>query len=168
MENNRFWTFLVLALAAAEVSMAASIQQITYTGIVAGAAGFVALGAKHLTEQEAVEKGKNNRMKIGLLLMTPLVEVMILFGAALNRLIPKYMAVAAVGIVLLQGFIREGLVNKLRKSLPPRIGEDNRIAVISVTLLLTHFNSYFLVYGIMLVIGMAAFDTADLLYRGYE
>lgn len=172
MRNRRFYGYTALSLILAVIT-AVLIQNLSnYLGLAAGITAIGALGFYELSERKASRTGKDRNMKIASLFTKPFYEIIILVSIMVSlisldtsNLSFQYLGLSVIGAVLLTQLIEEKMINRLRTSVKPRLGQKIRVGTIVLTLFLSSLNQFYIFYG-MLIVGLtAAYDVLDIIYR---
>lgn len=172
MRNQRFYGYTALSIVSA-VLTAVLIQNLSgYLGVVAGLTALGALGFYELAERKASRTGKDRNMKITSSLTQPLYELVILVpllvklvNLDLSNPMFQYLGFSVISSVLLIQLTEEKMINKLRKNLKPKFGQQVRISTIVLTLFLSVLNSFYIFYGMAIVGISTAYDLFDIIYR---
>ena len=172
MRNQRFYGYIALTILSAALT-AFLVQNLSgYLGI---AAGITALGSfvfYELAERKVSRTGKDRKMKITSSFTEPFYEILILAPILVNlisldssNISFQYLAFSVLGVVLLAQLVEEKMINRLKKSVKPSLGQKIRLSTTVMTLFLSALNPFYIFYG-MLIVGLtAAYDLFDIIYR---
>lgn len=172
MRNQQFYGYTVLSLISA-VLTAILIQNLSgYLGVAAGITALGALTFYELAERKASRTGKTGKMKVTSSFIGPFYELIILVPL-LVKLISldtsnisfHFLGFSVLGSVLLAQLVEEKLLNKLRKTVKPQLGQQIRIGTIILALFLSSFNPFYIFYGMCIVGLTASYDLFDVIYR---
>lgn len=172
MRNQRFYGYTTLSVILAALT-AVLIQNLSgYLGIIAGITALGALGFYELAERKASRTGKDQKMKVTAAFTKPFYELVILVPL-LVKLISldtsnvsfHYLGFSVIGAVLLTQLIEEKMVNRLRKTVKPQLGQKIRLSTVVLTLFLSTLNPFYIFYGMWIVGLTAAYDLFDIIYR---
>lgn len=144
----------------------------TYLGIAAGITALGSLVFYELAERKASRTGKDRKMKIVSSFTEPFYEILILVPVLVNlisldssSLLFQYLAFSVIGIVILAQLVEEKMINRLKKSVKPKLGQKVRLSTTAMTLFLSALNPFYIFYG-MLIVGLtAAYDLFGIIYR---
>lgn len=172
MRNQRFYGYTALSLILAVLTAVLIHNLSDYLGMAAGITAIGALGSYELAERKSSRTGKDRYMKITSLFTKPFYEIIILVPI-LVKLISldtsnisfQYLGFSVIGVVLLTQLIEEKMINRLRKSVKPRLGQKIRIGTVVLTLFLSSLNQFYIFYGMWIVGLTAAYDLLDTIYR---
>lgn len=165
MENQKFYLYIVSALISAALTAFFLNSGLEYKGIAAAVTSLAALKLVQNADREASRQGRTRKIKVSTSVVKPLYEIIILYAALTSAAVSKELAVAVLGSVLLIQLIRSELVNQLRQTVRPQIGQDIRISVAAATYIMSTINPFYIFYGMAIVGFLAAYDLVDLLYR---
>lgn len=165
MKNQRFYLYAVLSILSSVTTALLLHSLPRYGSITAGLTALAALGFSELAEKQAKRYGKTRNIKASLSIIKPLYEILILIGTLSLSVVTNYLAVFTAATVLFSQLTQEKMVNKLRQTIQPRLGQKLRVGITSLTIFLSSINSYYLFYGMWVVGGMAVYDILYIIYR---
>lgn len=165
MQNQNFYTYTVLAITLASLSIISFHQLETYSGITAGILALTSLTTTKLALQHGKNRVKNNKLKITAIILPLLYELVLLAGINLSTTIPRYLAITSLVAVLGTEVIKTSLAKELRKTIKPFIGQETRVLILSTGLILSELNVFYIVYAVALVTIASIYDTLEITYK---
>jgi len=172
VRNQLFYGYTALSVISAALT-AVLIQNLSgYLGLAAGITALGALGLYELAERRASRTGKNPKMKVISSFMKPFYELVILvpllvtlISLDVSNFLFQYLSFSVIGAVLLTQLVKEKMVNRLRKTFKPKLGQKIRLGTVILTLFLSSLNPFYIFYGVWIVGLTAAYDLFDIIYR---
>ncbi len=100
-----------------------------------------------------------------LVLLPPIYESILIFGAVLSPIIPPYLKALSIAAVLMTYTVRNGFIKELRETVQPVIGHEARLVMLSIGFILYSVNVYFLFYGLAALTAASLYDIVSMTYR---
>ena len=97
-----------------------------------------------------------------------LVEVIILGGLLIGQDLPNIIAVPALATLLFFYSLKRNGENYLNRDIDVRFGRRGRSIIIVSALLLSVLNTYYILLGAYLLIGITVADSLEILYKLYS
>ena len=150
--------------------MAASSAVMMYTGDNLSAA-LSAIGSILFIEygvEKSISLKNRNYIKAFNRTSLVLVEIILLGGLLLGQNLPSVLAVATLSTLIVFNSLKRNSENYLNKDIDVRFDRRGRSIAVVSALLLSVLNTYYILLGAYLLIGMILADCGEILYKLYS
>jgi len=164
---KRFYLYLLTGLSTV---MAVSSAVMMYTGDNLSAA-LSAVGSILFIEygvEKSISLKNRNYIKAFNKTSLLLVEIVLLSGLLISQDLPAVITVATLSSLTLFQCLKRNSENYLNKDLDVRFGRRGRSIIIVSALLLSVLNTYYILLGAYLLIGILVSDSGEILYGLYS
>ena len=170
MRNQRFYIYTVFSVLTAFLSGILISDFLISSRIGSLMAVIVSFILYELAERTASRSSKDKFMKATLASVKPFYELVILIPVIVtlisidtSSLLFQYLGISTVGAILLSQIVEEKTVNKMRRTVRPRLGQKVRMGTIIITLIFSVSNDFYIFYGILLLFLSALYDLVYML-----